>query len=136
MRQDTWAITLTIDGEPLGIWDQQGGGEIDSEETTYRPGGMAPRISLGGSTTVGNVTLTRLCDRGRDWDLLRRLASTRVGKAECIVAKQPLDTDGNPWGRPLVYRGKLKTVTPPETDSNSSDAATWEITVTPEGNVS
>lgn len=136
MRQDTWAISVVIDGAPTGVWDQQGGGEVDSEETTYRPGGMAPRITLGGSVTVGNVTVSRLVDRGRDWEMLRNLAANRVGKAECIVSKQPLDDDGNPYGRPLVYRGKLKTVTPPDTDSNGSDAATWELTITPEGNVS
>lgn len=136
MRQDTWAVSLVIDGQPLGIWDTLGGGEVDSEETTYRPGGMAPRVSLGGSRTVGNVTLARLLDRGRDWDLMRHLAANRTGKADCIVSRQPLDEDGNPWGRPMVYRGKLKTVTPPDVDSNSSDAATWELTITPEGDIS
>jgi hypothetical protein len=35
----------------------------------------------------------------------------------------------------LVYRGTLKTVTPPEIDSESSDAAVLEIEVTPAGTV-
>lgn len=136
LRQNTWANTVTVDGKSLGVWDTLEGGEIDSEESRYRPGGMAPQVSLGGVPTTGNVTLGRLLERGRDWDLMRRIAATRVGKAAVTVHRQPLDRDGNPWGRPMIYRGVLKTVTPPDTDSDSDDAAVWQIVVTPEGSVS
>lgn len=135
MRTDQWSNTVSVDGTPLGVWDTLAGGEIDSEETTYRPGGMGARISLGGSTMTGELTLGRLLVLGRDWDTLRRLAGSRVGKASVVVSRQPLDVDGNAWGRPMVYRGRLKTVTPPDTDSNGSDPALWQIVVTPEGNV-
>lgn len=135
MRANTWANTVTVDGVPLGVWDTLEGGEVDSEETRYRPGGMAPQVSLGGTATVGALTLGRLLSRGRDWDLLRRLMN-RAGKARATVHRQPLDSDGNPWGRPMVYRGVLKTVTPPDTDSDSDDPALWQIVITPEGTVS
>lgn len=133
MRQDQWSNTVTIDGTPLGVWDTFDGGASDSEETKYKPGGMQPEISLGGSRSFSNLTLSRLLDRA-DWEFMRDLMN-RTGKATCVVSRQPLDTDGNPWGRPLTYRGVLKAVTPGGTDSNSSDALTWEIEISTEGSV-
>lgn len=134
MRQDQWANTVTIDGRPLGVWDTLAGGDVDADETKYRPGGMAPQKSLGGPPTTNNVTLGRLLDR-EDWDFMHSLMASRVGKADVVVARQPLDTDGNPFGRPLVYRGVLQNVNPGDTDSNSSDAQVWEIVVSTEGSV-
>lgn len=133
MRQDQWSNTVTIDGTPLGVWDTFDGGASDSEETKYKPGGMQPEISLGGSRSFGNLTLSRLLGR-TDWDFMRDLMN-KTGKASCVVSRQPLDADGNPWGRPLTYRGVLKAVTPGGTDSNSSDALTWEIEISTEGSV-
>lgn len=134
MRQDQWANTVTIDGVPLGLWDTMSGGDVDSQETKYKPGGLQPEISLGGSTTVNNVTLGRLLSR-EDWPFMQSLMSRRVGRASVTVARQPLDTDGNPFGAPLVYRGVLQNVTPGDTDSTSSDAQIWEITVSTEGSI-
>ena len=135
MRQDQWSNTVTIDGTPMGVWDTFGGGDVDSEETKYRPGGMQPQVSLGGSTSVNNVTLARLLNK-EDWPTMHALMSSRVGKADVTVSRQPLDADGNPFGRPLVYTGKLQNVNPGDTDSNSADAQTWTIVVSTEGNVS
>lgn len=133
MRQDQWSNTVTIDGKPMGVWDTLSGGEADSSETKYKPGGMQPEVSLGGSRSIGNLTLARLLQQ-EDWEFMRGLMN-RVGRAKCVVSRQPLDADGNPWGRPLTYRGVLKAVTPGTTDSNSSDALTWEIEISTEGSV-
>lgn len=133
MRKDQWSNTVTIDGRPLGIWDTLSGGGSDSEETKYKPGGMQPEVSLGGSRSVGNLNLSRLLGQS-DWDYMRSLMN-RTGQAQCVVSRQPLDADGNPWGRPLTYRGTLKAVMPGDTDSNSSDAQTWEIEISTEGSV-
>lgn len=133
MRQDQWSNTVTINDRPMGVWDTLGGGESDSEETKYRPGGMQPAVSLGGSRTIGNLTLARLLTR-EDWDFMHE-AMNNTGVWRVTVSRQPLDADGNPFGRPLTYRGVLKTVTPGDTDSNSSDAQTWEIVVSTEGSV-
>jgi hypothetical protein len=48
-RLDQYNVTVSLDGTPLGTFDKMTGGEIDSEETKYKPGGMAPQVSLGGS---------------------------------------------------------------------------------------
>jgi hypothetical protein len=134
-RQNQAAISLSVDGRDLGVWDKWAGGEVDSEETKYKPGAMAPHVSLGGAVEVGDVTLSRLYALGRDTDTIHWLIS-RVGKGSCVASRISLDTDGNAWGTPgLVYTGTLKTVTPPELDSESSDAALIEVVVAPVGTV-
>lgn len=134
MRQDQWANTVTIDGVAWGVWDTLGGGEVEAEETKYRPGGMAAEVSLGGYTSVGNLTLGRLLTKAQ-WEPMATLMRTKVGKATVSVSRQPLDVDGQPFGKPLVYSGTLMNVTPGDTDSNSSDAQVWEITVSTVGTV-
>jgi hypothetical protein len=133
-RQDQNAITLTIDGVDLGVWDKLEGGEVDSEETKYRPGNMGSQISLGGSVEVGNLTLSRLYMLSRDHDRVHWLIG-RVGKGNATAARHLLDTDGNVYGRAIVYTGKLKTVTLPDVDSESSDAALIECEITPDGTI-
>src|SRR4051812_30158701 len=134
-RQDQYAITMSVDNVDLGIWDKLTGGEVDSEEAKFKPGNMGAHVSLGGSVEIGNLTISRLYDLARD-----HLGANghgvhwligRAGKGQVTVNRQPLDVDGNAYGRPLVYTGTLKTVTPPEVDSESSDAALLECEVTP-----
>lgn len=133
-RQDQYAITLTIDGRDFGVWDKLTGGEVDSEETKYKPGGMGAPVSLGGSVDVGNLTVSRLYVLNRDHDTIHQLVS-RAGKGRVTISKQPLDVDGNAYGRPLVYTGTLKSVTTPDADSESSDAGILECEITPAGTV-
>ena len=73
-REDTWLVTVAVDGRDLGVFDTVSGGEIDSEEAKYRPGGMAAEICLGGLRTIGNVTVGRYLDTQRDWPLVKWLA--------------------------------------------------------------
>jgi hypothetical protein len=134
MRADQFNVTAVIDGKNLGTFDKLSGGEVDSEETRYRPGGLGKPISLGGAITVNNVTISRLFDLAREQAIIHWLIS-RVGKGHITINKQPLDVDGNVFGRPLVYTGKLKQVTPPEHDSESSDAALLELEMVPSGTV-
>lgn len=134
MRKDQWSNTVTIDGRPIGIWDTLAGGAVVATETKYRPGGMVPQVSLGGWVSVDNLTLTRLLDSD-DWPYMQELMASRTGKADVVVSRQPLDVDGNPFGKPLVYKGKLLNVAPGDTDSKSSDAQEWTIIVSTEGSV-
>lgn len=134
MRANQHSVTVNVDGTPLGVFDTIEGGGVDSDETKYRPGGMAPQISLGGFQTVDNVTVGRLYELARDHDLVRWLLG-RSGKGRVTVTKQFLDTDGNPYGKPYIYTGTLKTVTPPHGDSNSNDASVWTMVISSEGTV-
>ena len=134
-RQDQYAIAVAIDGADTGIWDKKSGGEMDSEETKYKPGGLAGTITLGGSVTPGNLTVSRIFDLNRDLPAVKGWLN-RVGRAGVTVTVQSLDVDGNAFGAPIVYTGKLKMVTPPEVDSESSDAGMVEIEVSPDGVIS
>lgn len=131
-RADTWRTTVSLNGENMGVWDKKTGGAIDSDETKYNPGGMAPQVSLGGKKTVENVTLSRLYRLMRDHNKVQKWINN-VGKGAVVVTQQPMDVDGNPFGKPIVYRGTLKRVTPPEVDSESNTAAMIEIEITTEG---
>lgn len=133
-RADQYNVTASLDGTSLGTFDKLSGGEIDSEEFKYRPGGMAPQVSLGGSKMVSNVTISRLFIQARDLPLVPTLIA-RVGKGDVVITKQALDVDGNPFGKPLVYQGKLKTFTPPDHDSESNDAALFTLEVSSAGTV-
>lgn len=134
-RQDQYNVTVSIDGlGNLGTFDKFAGGEIDSDEQTYNPGAMAPPVSLGGSITMGDVTVSRLYVLERDHVIMHKLLSL-VGVANITAAKQPLDINKVPFGRPLVYTGVVKTVTPPDHDSTSSDPALFDIVFTPSGTV-
>lgn len=134
MRQDQWLITVSVDGSNLGTFDKCDGGDIDSSETKYMPGGMAPEKVLGGVATVSNVTVTRLFEADRDSEVARALAS-RAGRASMSVSKQPLDVDGNPFGSPTVYTGILKKVTVPPADSGATGASTWALELSTSGGV-
>lgn len=115
-----------------GTWDRRTGGQLDSDETTYKPGGMAPPVSLGGSKTVENVVVSRLYRLGRDHDVLQQLYNS-VGRSRMVVTEHMLDLNGNPYGRPIVWSGTLKRCTPPEHNSESNDAALLELEMTVEG---
>jgi len=133
MLKHQWRVSVVVDGVKLGVFDVMTGGESDSDEFKYRPGGMAPVIALGGVVTVGQVIVSRLYQLQRDHTRVHWLLG-RVGKGQMVVNKQPLDPDGNAWGSPLVTKGLLKRVTTPEHDSNTTvDAAIIELEMTPDG---
>ena len=133
-RQSQDRVQVTIDGEDWGVFDKFSGGEADSEETRHRPGGMGAEKSLGGMLTISNVTISRLYERERDHERVHALMN-RAGKSRIVASRSKLDDDGNPFGAPYVYTGIIKTITPPEHDSESDDTAMLEIEFVPDGSV-
>jgi hypothetical protein len=115
----------------LGTFDSLTGGGVDSDELKYHPGGMAEVVSLGGRSEIDNVVIGRLYVLTRDHKLYIAGSLFRPGKVGMVVTKQPLDPDGNVWGRPIVYIGTYKRCTPPEHDSTSSDASIIEYEMSP-----
>ena len=95
---------------------------------------MAPPISIGGIITPSDVEVTRMYVLARDHPIMGRLLNA-AGAANMTISRQPLDTNKVPFGKPIVQRGVVKTVACPEHDSNSSDADTFSITMTPGGSV-
>jgi hypothetical protein len=134
MRKDQYDVRVVVDGVDLGTFDKMTGGDVDSNETTYLLGGMGPRVALGGSVTPQNVVVSVLYDLQKIHSVVHWLIA-RVGKAIGTVSKQPLDVDGNAYGTPITYPVRLKHVTPPEVDSEASDAALLELEFTVNGTV-
>ena len=140
-RQNQKLVYVSLELTP-GVWtripdpfDKRTGGDVDSSETKYKPGGMLPERALGGTATVGNVTVDRLYDVARDHDLIRRCRG-RVGKAGMRVTEVPIDADGVPLSvEPTVRTGVLKTVNEPDYDSNSESAAVWSLVCSTHGTV-
>jgi hypothetical protein len=132
-RKDQYAVRVSVDGNSLGIFDVMTGGDVDTTELVYHPGGMGPTVALGGLVSVAAIVLSRLFT-DVDQNVLPYLIS-RVGKGDCVVTKQPLDVDGNAYGKPIVYHGKLKRCKPPEVDSNATAEAVMELEVTPAGSI-
>jgi hypothetical protein len=125
-RQDTFLVNLTIEDPhnldnliDFGTWDTRTGGEVDSEERLYYPGGMLPAYSLGGRVTPGNVTISRNYRVGRDHDRIHKLVDA-VGKSRCYVGMTPMDRYKKQHGPPITWVGTLKTVTFPEHNSEST----------------
>lgn len=131
IREDTFSVRVSVDGVDLGTWDKSSGGAVDSSETKYKPGGMAQEVSLGGSRTTENVTVTRLND-----PILHAFVPWllgRAGRGSAVVVRQPLDENGAAFGRPITWRGKLKSVTLPDTDSEGDGAALVALEVSTVG---
>lgn len=139
-REDTWLVNVRVDGlgnnGDLGTWDTFSGGEADSEESKYSPGGMQPELTLGGKKTVGAVTVSRYLDALRDWAPLVKGLYARAGAARGSVGVTPLAADGTIAGDALTFTGMLKSVKMPDIDSTGSDAAKLELEFTCDGNVS
>lgn len=121
-----YSVTVQVGGMLLGVFDSFAGGEMDSAEAKFRPGGMAPTKSLGGAKSVGNVIVGKLYDLVIDHARVKALMNM-CGTAPMVVTKTPLTLDGVAVPDPLVYRGTLKRVTPPEHDSESDDPAMLEL---------
>lgn len=128
-REDTWICTLVLNNLDEGVWDKKEGGEADSEELKYPPGGMVDEISMGGHKTYGNVTISRFCDWGRDWPKVPGWMAM-AGSVRGTIGQQPCDINKNPQGKPLVMGGTLKRVLPPEPDSTGTSEARIEMEFT------
>lgn len=127
-REDQYAVFVTINGQPIeDTFDTLEGGEFGSDSSTHRPGGLGRQKSYGGPQTVENVTVSRVYELERDYELVKRLRPLR-GKAKAVVSKQPLDIDGNKFGSPdPVYTGTLNAVRYPDFDSDSNDPGFFEL---------
>lgn len=124
-RVDTWLVAVTLQGVNLGVWDSFSGGETDSEESKYRPGGMNEELSGGGRATIGNVTIARYQD---DWLLnLQRWIRSQCGAGRGTIGRVPLNAWKAQIGPPEWYGGTLKAFSPPDIDSMGSDFALVEL---------
>lgn len=133
-RQNSYRLTVVVDGISLGVWDDKTGGDSDSNSVQYFLGGGGPRISLGGTQQVANVVLQRLED-----DVIRarqKWLYGRSGKGKAQVTQQPLDDENNPTGDPVQWGGRMKRFKISDVQSQANAAAQCEMEIEVDGNIS
>lgn len=108
-RQDTYLILAEVDGRPLGAFDTYSGGEVDSEESKYRPGGFVGELSLGGKKTIGNVTISRYYDLLRDHPLYKWLEQV-AGEVRGAISWTPCNLRNQVAGDSVWKGGTFKRV--------------------------
>lgn len=127
------AVTVAVGSSGLGTWTTKSGGQVEADDVKFRPGGMQPQVALGGPVSVENVTVSRMYDatlQGQIHSLM-----SQVGLSDMTIAHQPLDAQGNPVGKAIIYRGKLNRVTPPDVDANGNDVAMVELEMSAHGSI-
>jgi hypothetical protein len=121
-------VTLYVDGiGHLGSWQTRKGGETTVNPATFREGGMGPLRTIAALPTYTDLTLTRVYTKA-DVETCADLIQ-QSGRVQCSVTEQPLDEEGNAFGAPRVYRGRVTSVKPGDYDANSDVARMWEIDV-------
>lgn len=120
-------VTAVVDGQSLGVFDTRQGGDNVGTEVKHRPGGMGPEKSYTSLSSPTTVTVTRVFENERDFELFRRLQAIAGRNHPGSVTEQPLDGDGNAYGQPLTYSGTFLGVKWGNVDSNSSTARMAEL---------
>jgi hypothetical protein len=123
-------FTTRIGGDDTGVWDKKEGGEVDSSEKKYYPGGMEDPVSLGGKQEHQPLKLTRLFSLSRDLPAVKGWMALAGQGTPVVGTEQFLDPRKNVVGEGFTYVGTLKKVALPPHDSESDDEAMVEIEVT------
>jgi hypothetical protein len=100
-------ITVSVDGEDLGVFDTMSEPSSSAEIESRAPGGSNVRRAVyGGPREDEAVTVTREFVPERDHAVVRRLRP-EIGFADATVREQPLDGRRLPFGTPSIYAGGL-----------------------------
>lgn len=121
-----FAVSAVVDGQTIGIFDTMSGGDVVSDESKHRPGGMGPEVSYVALPSPAQITVTRVYEKTRDHELIRTLTA-KAGRVTGSITEQPLDEDGNAWGNPVVYSGRFLGVKRGDVDSTSNDPRMFEL---------
>lgn len=132
--QSNFRVSVSLEGNNMGVFDKQSGGAVSADVQSYPPGGMAPPVVLAApANKIDVLTITKLYTTD-DHDNIDTWLSA-VGKGTCVVREQPLDQNRAAYGPPVVWTGILTSVLPPENDSTSNTPGMLTITITPGGTV-
>lgn len=133
MRTSQFRATLKVDDTDYGTWDTREGGATEADTPDpYRPGGMGPPESAGGDPVTGDLTMRKRFKGATIAETYVALVN-KVGSGACVVTFQPLDAAKVAFGKPIVWKGVLTGIEPPDHDSNETGWATFQVTVQPDG---
>jgi hypothetical protein len=120
------SITVVIGGQALGVFDSYSGGEPAAKDNKHRPGGMGAEVSYGSLPSWSDISVSRVYQWDRDWELERDLVPL-AGRVSFSMTEQPLDPDGNAYGNPKTWSGRFLSIKPGKADSTSDAVRMWEI---------
>lgn len=114
---------VTLKGFPIempGTWARKSGGNVTSEARRWREGGELTKEEVaGGPSTTEDVTVSRNYRPDRDGEILR-WAKRHGGRAYGTLIEQDLDSDENPYGKPVVSRVLLLGVNGKDVDADDT----------------
>lgn len=124
-------VQLVVENRDCGVWDSHSGGGRTNNNGRHRPGGMRPERMSRGLGTYDDVSVTRGWYPDEGDAALEKWLDARGGAVAQVIV-----TDLDEYGVPLsgkqytrVYTGRVGSVEPPESDSESDDTATWSVSV-------
>lgn len=126
---NAYRVTASLNGQSIGTWDTFSGGGVTSDPKKRHPGGSRNPVVGTSRSNREDVTISRVQSNSPANETAHREWERLAGRGELAVTKTPLDEDGNPWGTPRTYIGRLKDVTPADYDSESEDDITVELTM-------
>ena len=116
----------TVNGVPLGGFQTITGGEVSAESVKDRPPGATFDEAVASLPSVGNITISRSWDEGRDAPLADRI-NQWVGWAPSSVSRVRRDKFQNQTGMENFYAILIRS-TPPEGNTNAGgDKGMWEL---------
>lgn len=107
-------------------WDTITGGGVDANEVKYTPFDGTERTYVSKRTTA-NVVLSREYLESRDGAILAKAASLQLQPATVTVLD--IDSDGKTQQNRPPYKGWVKAITPPDTDSDGTGIAKISIEI-------
>jgi len=118
---------LTMNNTDFGQWDAVEGGEYDAEETKYTPFDEVERTYLSNKKT-GNVTLSRDYRPERDGAILKAQKQLHASAAKVVLLDK--GADGNYQQNRDPYTGLVKSIIPPNYDSDGNAISKIQVVVT------
>lgn len=128
IREDMADIRVSVDGVPYGAsWKSIEGANLEADDAKTRPGGMGREVSIGGPASRDDATCSiQLTDVVIGW---HKTLENRIGVARAKASYTFLGPERTPMGASHTVVGTLKSVTLPDMDSESSDAAMYTLVI-------
>lgn len=124
--EQQYSVTVVVNGATIGAFDTYTGGDAIAKSNKHRPGGMGEEKSFVALPSYTDMTVSRVLERQRDWELTRQLVPL-AGRVLGSVTIQPLDENGAAWGASRVASGRFLGVKGWKADSNSDAVLMYEL---------
>lgn len=126
--EQNYLVSVVVNGQALGTFDAYSGGDAQAKSVKHRPGGMGPEKSYSSLPSYTTLTVSRVLEPARDWELVRSLTQI-AGRVDASMTEQPLDANGVAWGKPKTFTGHFLGVKPGKVDSTSDAIRMFEVDI-------